>query len=75
MILNTAADPLYNGFYDASGYEPASKCFWQTGTTYTTANGGVANSRIGYKDYLLEQAWVNAGGGFCSLTVDPKYIS
>ncbi len=74
-ILNTMADPTFQGWYDSKGFEPGSKCAYQIGQTYAATNGGRANANIGGRDYLLEKAWVNAGGGVCALTADSKYLT
>src|SRR5262249_17734567 len=47
--------------------ENADKCAWTFGTEYHTANGARANMRLGTRDYLIQQNWVNAGAGYCSL--------
>ena len=43
------------------------KCAWSFGSTYTASNGATANVRIGGRDFLLQQNWVNAAGGYCAL--------
>jgi len=57
-----------DAWYDNSGNENGDKCAWNFGTTYTTANGSTANMQIGTKDFLVQQNWVNANGGGCSLS-------
>ncbi len=57
-------DPQLNAWYDTSGYENADKCAWTFGTTYTSG-GGQANIRVGAKDFLVQQNWLNANGGAC----------
>jgi hypothetical protein len=47
--------------------ENADKCAWKFGTTYT-ANGALANANLGGFDYLIQQNWVNAGGGYCAMS-------
>jgi hypothetical protein len=59
-------DPDLNAWYDTRGAENADKCAWTWGTTYKTANGANANMKIGTRDYLIQQNWVNASGGFCA---------
>jgi hypothetical protein len=56
------------GYYDRLGFEPASKCAWTYGTTYTTPNGARANINIGGHDLLLQQLWVpSKSGGACAM--------
>ena len=61
----TTTDMLGTAWFDNSGNESADKCAWNWGTTYTTANGGVANIKVGGKDFLVQQNWVNSGSGGC----------
>jgi hypothetical protein len=61
-------DPDLNAWYDRRGYENADKCAWTFGTTYTVANGAKANVKLGARDYLIQQNWVNANGGYCSMS-------
>lgn len=65
-VEEATTDPYLTAWYDRRGYENADKCAWTWGTTYTTANGGVANVKIGGKDFLVQQNWVNAGSGGCA---------
>lgn len=62
------SDPDLNAWYDRRGYENADKCAWTFGATYTTANGATANMKLGARDYLIQQNWVNASGGYCALS-------
>jgi hypothetical protein len=64
-IEETTTDMMANAWFDSRGYENADKCAWNWGGTYTTANGGVANLKIGTKDFLIQQNWINAGSGGC----------
>jgi len=67
-IEETTTDPMGNAWYDATGYENADKCAWNFGTTFTTANGGVANVTLGTKSFLIQQNWINSGSGGCRLS-------
>lgn len=66
-LTEAATDPQLNAWYDGYGYENADKCAWKFGTTYTTSNGARANVRLGARDYLIQQNWVNSGSGYCAL--------
>lgn len=66
-LSETVTDPLLNAWFDASSEENGDKCAWQFGATYTTGNGGLANVRLGSRDFLLQEMWLNAGGGSCVL--------
>lgn len=67
-LEEAVTDPNLNAWYDNRGYENSDKCAWTWGTTYTTSNGAKANVKIGSRDYLIQRNWVNASGGYCSLS-------
>jgi hypothetical protein len=64
-IEETTTDELGNAWYDSAGNENADKCAWTFGTTFTTANGGVANVTLGTKSFLIQRNWLNVGSGSC----------
>jgi hypothetical protein len=66
-LEEAVSDPDLNAWYDSRGAENADKCAWTFGATYTTANGAHANMKIGTRDYLIQQNWVDAGSGYCAL--------
>lgn len=66
-LEEATTDPDLNAWYDKRGAENADKCAWTFGQTYTVANGSAANMKLGTRDYLIQQNWVNASGGFCAL--------
>lgn len=61
-------DPQGTGWYDRYGLENADKCQGTYGQTYTTANDARANMRLGTRDFLIQQNWVNARKGYCALS-------
>ena len=67
-LEEATTDPDLNAWYDRRGAENADKCAWTFGQTYTTGNGSQANMKLGTRDYLIQQNWVNASGGFCALS-------
>jgi hypothetical protein len=67
-LEEATTDPDLNAWYDRRGMENADKCAWTFGTTYGTGNGALANMRLGARDYLIQRNWVNAAGGYCSLS-------
>ena len=67
-LEESASDPNLNAWYDASGAENADKCAWTFGTTYGSTGGSIANMNLGGHDYLIQQNWVNASGGYCALS-------
>jgi hypothetical protein len=62
------SDPDLNAWYDNRGYENADKCAWTFGTEYTVSNGSKANLKLGTRDYLIQQNWVNASRGYCAMS-------
>jgi hypothetical protein len=65
-LEEAASDPELNAWYDGSGAENADKCAWTFGSTYAALNGAFANMKLGARDYLIQQNWVNSGSGFCA---------
>ena len=65
-LEEAVTDPDLNAWYDQHGEENADKCAWTFGSLYSVANGAKANMRLGSRDYLIQQNWVNASGGYCS---------
>ena len=64
MITN----PLGDAWFDNKGRESADKCVNNFGPTYQAPNGAQANVKLGGRDYLLQRNWVNADGGYCSMS-------
>jgi len=62
------SDPDLNAWYDHRGYENADKCAWTFGTESTASNGSKYNFSVGGDKWLIQRNWVNAGGGYCSMT-------
>jgi len=61
-------DPDLNAWYDSSGNENADKCAWTFGSTSTASNGSKYNITLGGTNYLIQRNWVNASGGYCSMS-------
>lgn len=66
-LEEAATDPELSAWYDSTGAENADKCAWTFGSTYSV-NGAQANMMLGPMHYLVQQNWVNAGGGYCGLS-------
>ena len=67
-INETVTDPDADGWFDAAGLENTDKCLLSRnpfGPTYVTADGARANLRLGARNFLVPQNWVNGenGGG------------
>lgn len=68
VLSNTVTNPTGSGWFDRYGFENSTKCQGIFGPTYGASNGSRANIRLGMRDYLIQQNWVNARKGFCSMT-------
>lgn len=66
-LQEATTDPDVNAWYDNNGWENADKCAWTFGTVQTASNGSDYNMTLGSRQYLIQQNWVNAGSGYCSL--------
>lgn len=67
-LEEATTDPDLNAWYDTRGQENADKCAWTFGTTHTAGNGSLYNVTLGSRNYLIQRNWVNASGGYCSMT-------
>lgn len=67
LISTTVTDPRGTAWFDRYGLENADKCDGQFGSTYSTANGARANVKLGQRDYLIQQNWVNDRKGRCAM--------
>jgi hypothetical protein len=65
-LEEAVSDPDLNAWYDNRGYENADKCAWTFGTTSTASNGAKYNMTMGGRNFLIQQNWVNASGGYCA---------
>jgi hypothetical protein len=62
------SDPDLNAWYDRRGQENADKCAWTFGNTSTASNGSRYNVTLAGTNYLIQQNWVNASGGYCAMS-------
>jgi Phosphate-induced protein 1 conserved region len=67
-LEEASTDPDLNAWYDSRGEENADKCAWTFGTESTASNGSKYNVTFGSRQYLIQQNWVNASGGYCSMS-------
>ena len=66
-LEEATTDPDLNAWYDRRGAENADKCAWTFGAESTASNGSKYNMMLGGKQYLIQQNWVNASGGYCAV--------
>jgi hypothetical protein len=67
LLSRIVTNPGGGAWFDRYGLENAVKCEEKYGETYLTANGARANVRLGQRDYLLQQNWVNDRKGRCAM--------
>lgn len=67
-LEEAVTDPDLNAWYDRRGQENADKCAWTFGaeSTASIGNGSKYNMILGSRQFLIQQNWVNASGGFCA---------
>jgi hypothetical protein len=65
-ISESLTDPDLNAWYDQRGNENGDKCAWNFGITKRALNGSQYNVTLAGKQYLLQQIWANASGGYCT---------
>ncbi len=67
-LEEATTDPDGNAWYDSRGEENADKCAWTFGATSRASNGSQYNMVLGGAQYLIQRNWVNASGGYCSVS-------
>ncbi len=65
-LEEAVTDPDLNAWYDTRGQENADKCAWTFGSQSTAGNGASYNMTFGGRNWLIQQNWVNASGGYCA---------
>jgi Phosphate-induced protein 1 conserved region len=69
LLNRVVTNPNGNAWFDRYGLENAVKCEGQFGETYLTVNGAPANLRLGQRDYLIQENWVNDRKGRCAMNL------
>ncbi|MHB2026695.1 MAG: hypothetical protein ACYCPQ_08695 [Elusimicrobiota bacterium] len=67
-LEEATTDPDLNAWYSQQGGENADMCAWNFGAEQAGSNGAKSNMTLGGLKYLIQQNWVNAGGGYCALS-------
>jgi hypothetical protein len=71
-LSEVVTNPHDDAWYDRNGLENAEKCEGTYGATYTVTNQAGqlarANIKLGTRDYLLQQNWVNGKKGHCAMS-------
>jgi hypothetical protein len=65
-LEEAVTDPNINAWYQGRYQENADLCAWTFGTTTTLPSGAEYNMTLGSRNYLIQQNWVNASGGYCA---------
>lgn len=67
--LNEAVtDPDLNAWFDAAGMEVGDKCNFQFGPEFPAPNGAPADITLGARNFLIQETWLNSGGGSCAIS-------
>ena len=66
-LSEAVTDPDLNAWFDDTGMENADKCAFTFGHVELAPNGSGTNVHWGSRDFLIQQNWVNAGGGSCAV--------
>lgn len=68
-LSESVTDPDDTGWYRVDrSHENGDLCNLKYGTsTFTVANGTLANITLGGHNYLIQQNWLNDGGGGCTM--------
>jgi hypothetical protein len=69
-LEESVTDPVGTSWIKNDGDENADLCQYTYGAYYKIPNGSYANMKLGKHQYLIEQNWVSARGGYCALTWD-----
>jgi Phosphate-induced protein 1 conserved region len=67
-LEEAVTDPNLNAWYDTRGQENADKCAWTFGAVTKLPSGAYYNMTLGSRKFLIQRNWVNASGGYCSLS-------
>jgi len=72
-LSESVSDPLVTGWINHQGNsggidENGDLCAWTFGQTTNLPNGSFYNIVLGDRPYLLQRIWVNALGGYCSMS-------
>lgn len=74
-LEEATTDPTLTAWYDRRGEENADKCAWTFGITSKDSNDAEYNlvlphatTTSGYRNFLIQQNWVNGGGGYCAMS-------
>lgn len=65
-LEEAVTDPNINAWYQGRFQENADKCAWTFGSTTSLPSGAQYNMTLGNRNYLIQQNWVNALGGYCA---------
>jgi hypothetical protein len=67
-LEETVTNPAAAGWYALNGEENGDLCAWNFGPTTTLPNGSQYNVALGDRRFLIQQDWLNANGGLCTLS-------
>jgi hypothetical protein len=72
-LSETVSDPDLDAWFHINGSgENGDLCNFMFGSTFTALNGSQANVVLGGSQFLIQQIWLNAGGGSCAMGFSAK---
>ena len=69
-LEESGTDPFGTSWINSDGSENEDMCAFTYGKFYQLPNGSFANMKLGQRQYLIQQNWVNKNGGYCALKWD-----
>lgn len=69
-LEESVTDPIGTSWINPDGSENEDMCAFTYGKFYQLSNGSYANMKLGERQYLIQQNWVNKNGGYCALKWD-----
>jgi len=71
-LNETVTDPDLNGWFRGNtAGEVGDLCNFNFGNTFLAPNGALANVDLNGRDYLIQQLYINSGGGGCAMSYQP----
>jgi len=68
-LSETVTDPDMNAWFHGNlTGEVGDLCNFNFGPEFITSNGAPANVTLGGRNYLIQQNWLNANGGLCTMS-------
>lgn len=67
-LSETVTDPDLDAWFDSMGNEVGDLCNFTFGPTFVNGNGSQFDVVLNGRQFLIQQLWLNASGGLCSMS-------